>query len=452
MTATTARSIGCAACGGQFSISSPEPHATCPFCQHRQALPEALLRELREFREQFRPVQVRADEAAQHAASWKEFAAGPGSIGKRGILIFQLVVVGPIGLSILSKQLGWSFDLGGAVYGAYALLLAVGLVAVRLRRPAQRRPAPPSVVQANLGVQHMACPACGAQNAYDPRQAGTTCAHCRSALFPTAPVLGHSLDGARLAQRQALLAKYRAERAGTAKIAVEARRHGTFSATRSLPVVAAFVCLLLLLGGLTSEMGNGSIPDHPAMYAIWLALPLALGLVAWRAHGRTALRAGLEAELQSVAQRNAGRVSASVAEYVAWLDRHWAGPYPVQDIGAWFYAAQLSAGGYPVLVELNLERVHDDIATLNILLAAHLPSLGDADADASGAASPARQPFHEGLYQHGCSLELAPAGLLARMDSDRVKAARFDQNPEALGVIDDILSELTGVARALRAV
>jgi hypothetical protein len=32
----------------------------------------------------------------------------------------------------------------------------------------------------------------------------------------------------------------------------------------SLPVVTAFVFLLLLLGGLTSEMGNGSIPDHPA--------------------------------------------------------------------------------------------------------------------------------------------------------------------------------------------
>src|SRR6186713_3312828 len=109
---TTARSIGCAACGGQFELASPEARVVCPYCGHRQSLAPELLSELREFRERFGPEQQRADEAVQHSSAWREVARGPSTLGPLGIFVLQALMLGPIGLSILSKQLGWGFDPG----------------------------------------------------------------------------------------------------------------------------------------------------------------------------------------------------------------------------------------------------------------------------------------------------------------------------------------------------
>jgi DNA-directed RNA polymerase subunit RPC12/RpoP len=443
---STARSIGCVACGGQFEIASPEAWVVCPYCRQRQALPPELLRELGEFRERFRPEQERADQAMQHSSAWREVAKGPGPLGPLGLFLIQVVVLGPIGLSILSKQLGWGFDPGFAAYAAYAVLLGVGLLLARSRRrPAQAR----RTLRANLGVQDVDCPSCGARNDYDPRGAVTACAYCESALFPSTAVLGQSLEAARIARRQALLDKYRAERAGTAKLALDMRQGGQYSAARSLPVVAGSVVCFLLLGAMTSEVGK-SLPDEPALYALWLSLPIGWAIIGRRNTRRKARRAQLEAELAELAVRHHGRFSTDVRDCVAWLDRYWAGPRPIRLIGNWYFVVSGSAGGHPVLAELNLEGLHYESPTVEVLLSAWIPGVSDT-ADEGVAPSGVHQPFHEGLHQYGYSLEIRGAGLVAKRVLDGAAAARFERDPSSVAELEGIFRELAEVARQRRA-
>lgn len=443
---TTARSIGCTACGGQFEIASPEAWVVCPYCRHRQALPTELLRELSEFRERFRPEQERADEAARHSSAWREVARGPRTLGRLGILVLQAVVLAPIGLSILSKQLAWGFDPGIAAYAAYAVLLGLVLVVARSRRqPGKAR----RVSRANLGMQHVDCPACGARNGYDPRKAAVDCAYCESALFPSSAVLGQSLAAARIARRQALLDQYRAERAATAELALDARRGGQYSAARSLPVLVGFGVCFLLLGAITSEVGK-SLPDEPALYALWLLLPFGWAIVARRDARRRSRREQLEAELAELAERHHGRLSTDVRDGVAWLDRYWAGPRPIRPVGNWYFVVSGSAGRHPVLAELNLEGLHYEPATIEVLLSAWIPGVSDT-ANEGVALDAVRRPFHEGLHRYGCSLEIRAAGLVAKRVLDAAAAARFEREPGAVAELEGIFRELAGVAQQLGA-
>jgi DNA-directed RNA polymerase subunit RPC12/RpoP len=443
---TTARSIGCTACGGQFEIASPEARVVCPYCRHRQSLPAELRRELREFRERFRPEQERADEAVRHSSDWREVARGPGTLGPLGIVLLQAAVLAPIGLSILSKQLGWGFDPGIVAYASYAALLGVGFMVARSRRrPREARRVP----RANLGMQHVDCPACGARNEYDPRQAAVACAYCESALFPSTAVLGQSLEAARIARRQALLDQYRAERAATARLALDARRDGAYSAARSMPVVVGFGVCFLLLGAMTSEVGK-SLPDEPALYALWLLLPIAWAIVARRGARRQGRRKQLEAELAELAERQHGRLSTDVRDCVAWLDRYWAGPHPIRQVGNWYFVVSGSAGKHPVLAELNLEGLHYEPAMLEVLLSAWIPGVSDTEDDGA-ALGRVQRPFHEGLHQYGCSLEIRAAGLVAKRVLDSAAAARFEREPGSVAELEGIFRQLAGVAQQLGA-
>jgi len=436
------------------------PFVHCPYCGRQQAVPAELLRELAAFQRQFSGQKVEADEAVRTANAWRDFSHQAGPIGPGLAIAFSLLMLLPVAAARFADQVLDLVVPVPAVYAVYVPLLAALYALGRLRLASRKKPGAARQrvrqEQAELGVQRVACPLCGAPNDYDPRRgAAADCAYCRSALFPTRDVLAQALDAARLAKRRALLDTYRLARAATAKLAIELRAPhvGTFGEWK--PALVASLVVAGVLGGMSKELLEGKLPDLPALYALWLLLPLGwlvFGLSLARKHAR---RRRLEAALSNVAQQGRGSSDSDVSAYVAWLDEHWAGPYdvPYDSLGTWFYSVRVRAGRYAGLAELNLEARNLKPAHVRVLLAAWLPGISDNDQGTAAAALPAAaHSFHDRLYALGCSLELTGAGLIARMDLDHARVEALARDPESASVLSSVFAELAAHADQLGAV
>lgn len=449
-------------CGAQFAISRPEPYVECPFCRQRQPVPDALLRELQSFRESFAREQGQADEAAVAVVAWKEFLSGHRPFGRSAFLILASLQVVPIAvILLLAKWLGPAFPVEPrvAILGMYVAMFGGIFLLWRLRRAGstQRLASQQIPVRAQCGIHQIWCPTCGAPNNYDPRQTGVPCAYCRSPLFPSTRVLGQSLDAARRAKRDAVLASLRSERAGMAQLAVEMRAPATSLFAPWKPAIIGSLIVGGVLGGLTYEMLRGQIPNTPALHALWLVLPIGWAFQASRVRRERSLQARLEATLQEVALQGQGSVDGDVAHYVEWLDRYWAGPYqiPYTSLGAWFYSLRGTIGPYPSLAELNLKPADGSPSRVHLLLAAWIPGVSDTEGGAvPPALLPSIRPFQDRLLGLGCSLEVTGAGLIARMDVDlslEGSPERFTRVPESAVLLMAIFAHLGACARHLGA-
>lgn len=454
----TARTMGCAACGAKFPIARLEAIVVCPFCEQRQPMPEVLLRELGGFRQQFSAEQTQADAAAQHAQGWRDFSRTHRPVGKGTVFFLQAGLIGPILLGVLTAKVfpnagvaPWAVGITG--FGAVlGVLLLRGRFRTAGRREAARRRQP---TLAELGVHQISCPACGAPNPYDPRRENTPCAHCNGALFPSGAVLRQSLDAARLGKRNALLEKYRAERAGTAQLALQ------FRASRSGPLASykGAIGLTLAAGAIlvaaTRDFWDEGAPFRLMLLTFWALLPLPF-LYVWRRQQRErALRSRLEAALELVARQGRGVVDDEVAEYIAWLDRHWAGAYevPYVDLGAWFQSVRVTAGPYPSLIELNLDPRGAAGGSVKVLLAAWVPGVSDAEGPLPQSALPASaRPFVERLLELGWSVKVTAAGLVAAMDLQSAAVQSLLREPESATGLTSVLAHVAGLGRCLHAV
>lgn len=452
----TAIAVGCVACGGRFPIARPEPSVVCPFCQQRQALPEALLAELRGFRQQFTAEQVEADTAAQHAEAWREFSRNNRPVGKRTLFVFQLLMLLPIGIAILIAKLApqWPVSPAAVAITGYAVvvggLLLLGKVRGARAQGSSTERARRAPARADLGIHEISCPSCGAPNAYDARREDTPCAHCGSALFPTRTVLGQSLDAARAGKRNALLARYRAERAGTAQLALGVRADRSGSFARHKPALFISLAVVGVLGAATQEADARSLPW---ILPLWLLVPLPFVYTWRRARRDAALKERLEAALALVARQGRGVVDGDVSEYLAWLDRHWAGPHqiPYANLGSWFHTVRLTVASFPALLEVNLDPLEE--GTVQALMAAWVPGASDTGAPLRyDALPPAASTFHDRLLQLGWSVEVTSAGLLARMHLATDGPRRLLQHPESATALMEVLAHMAGLGRCLGAV
>src|SRR5690606_32026900 len=139
-----------------------------------------------------------------------------------------------------------------------------------------------------------------------------------------------------------------------------------------------------------------------------------------------------------------------VRDCVAWLDRYWAGPRPMRAVGQRYFVVSGSAGGHPVLAELDLEGLHGEAGTLEVLLSAFIPGVSDRDDDGN-TPSGVQRACHEGVQGDGCSLEVEGAGLVARRVVAGAAGERFEQDPGSVAALEGRFRELSAVAGQLRA-
>jgi Flp pilus assembly protein TadB len=448
--------MGCSACGGQFPIARLEATIVCPFCAQRQPVPEALRRELAGYRDEFAAEQLPADEAARQAQSWRDLARAQRRAPAGTLWIVQAALVLPVLLAVGIAKLSPSSSALVPVLAGAALFLVLGGLLVVGRRHAARagsRRAPPA--RAKLGIHQISCPSCGAPNAYDARREATSCGHCGGALFPTAELIGRSLEAARSGRRAAVLERHRAERAGTAQLALDARKRRAGGWRRYRVLLGASAAAAAIIAAMAADP---AWPYPAVLPLLWGLLPLPLLHAGWRIRRERALRERLEAALGLVARQMRGEADDDVEAYVGWLNRHWAGAYqvPYTDLGSWFHSVRGVASGdgaaYPALIEVNLDPDAATGCSVGVLLASAVPGANDESrALTVGALPHAARPWFNELLGLGWSVHFSSAGLHARMDLERGAGRRLLAAPESATALTGVLARLAALCRGLTA-
>ena len=144
-----------------------------------------------------------------------------------------------------------------------------------------------------------------------------------------------------------------------------------------------------------------------------------------------------------------GRILGGLQGTVAWLDRHWAGPYDVHDLtkGTYGDSAALDVQGYPVLVDVDPVPAAKQIRPRAlVLVACELPGSGDA-METTLTLSPEARNLLEKVKRMGFNVETSEGGLLARADGLMVK--RIVSDERALEGWADVMPLLARLARSM---
>jgi hypothetical protein len=114
---------------------------------------------------------------------------------------------------------------------------------------------------------------------------------------------------------------------------------------------------------------------------------------------------------------------------------------------------RVTAGPYPSLIELNLDPRGDVGGQVRVLLAAWVPGLSDAEGPRPQRALPeAARPFFDRLLELGWSVEVTPAGLVAKLEVHSGRAQALLREPESATELTSVLAHVAGLGRSLQAV
>lgn len=120
---------------------------------------------------------------------------------------------------------------------------------------------------------------------------------------------------------------------------------------------------------------------------------------------------------------------------------------PLTNLGTSFSTVRVVVDGFPALVELNLDPIHDATPHVHILLATWIPGMAEGSPDTTSTAFPRPVwPVLDVLRDLGFTVEMTSAGLLARQDA--AHAQHFVANPTALTNLTAALAHLAHVARS----
>jgi hypothetical protein len=268
----------------------------------------------------------------------------------------------------------------------------------------------------SVDTVRVACPSCGAASELTPGDSVDTCRYCRAPLIPGTTAMKRGVDAAALARHRAQLEKYRHERAGHAAIQ-------RYNMSNYLPfiVVGSFAPMLGLSAiAFTWSVVSGEEPFHPGLVILWMAvIALLAGLKGFASYRRNR-RAAFRNALADLTRQFGGSVFDQLKDNVAWLNRHWAGPYDVADLVASPYAvsAAISVRGCPVLIDLDATApAQHQHPRLNLLLAAVLTNDAGNDGQRRNAA---KRRLHAG----GFTVTVNEAGLLATARKELLASIR----------------------------
>lgn len=337
-----------------MALAALAASVTCPYCKaHVELRPDEVERLVR-YRHEVRGRLDAAHRELGHAESWNRWYGSPTARKKNN----TLVAVGIwLGLVVTVALLSFGVQALGLERHAVAKLAPLGLFGlfalafggylVWFYSGRGGRSAKPALASARVS-----CPKCGAPNELHPGEVLQHCRFCGAPLLAGRRAMEHGLAEAERALLFAELERARAERRGMTALSAS-------SGARVTPyiVVGSFLPMTLLgavaftISFLTGHE-EGPLSGLLLLWAFAGANVGLLGLVyAYRRHRN----AQLEAVLGAISTRLGGTLSPDPWAMNAWLDRHWAGPVPMQQMfrGPYFRAAFAQVEGFPLLVVAN---------------------------------------------------------------------------------------------------
>jgi hypothetical protein len=341
--------FACAHCGGAIRVGDA-PTARCPFCQHVQTLPPAVVAGLERYQASAALLASRLAVEQREKSRWDTWYH-PDGRARYGVGCSLAISAGMASVLALSTVAAASGILDEAhfsivpfgVMGVFVLgMLAFWLLA--LRRPPPAPEAPPAVTAR--------CPHCGGWLPFALGDLGRACPHCHGSVAVAVPVMAEALSAGALALRHAAMQRHRLERKATSHLRAT-------SAGGIMPYVVVG-SWLPMTGGIALVTAISSVTDPHSTPRAAVALTGLLALVnagvlvlihRWRAARRQRYR-----RMADIARADlAGAVITRVSDWVLWLNAFWAGPYAPQRlmVGACFHAVTGTLEGFPVAIGLD---------------------------------------------------------------------------------------------------
>lgn len=435
-----AATLNCSRCGGAIAISAIAAQGVCPFCGERIALAPHELVELERYRSKLRVQLARMDTERAHAAQWDRWYGGREAQKRNHPLVGVLVVVGLlvpfVVIGIVSQALGLSSQTLNAIMPiAWGVVMVSVLGAYFAWYFAGRSPA---AKQGALIAAPVRCPTCGAPHSLAAGTVLDRCRHCGAALLPDAQARAEVLDQAERALFSAEIARHRAERRGMAALS-------RMSAGNATPyIVLGSFLPMTLIGAVwataTALFGDAEEAPIGAVLGLWAFAAVNLGSIALVYVYRDQRRRRWERIIAFAITPFRGTRLADIHAVVAWLDRHWAGSVPHNELfpGPGFCGAELLAEGYPVSVLVNPVGATEDYPSfIAVRVGAWVPT-----SDQRHSSVIAMQNW---VARLGAQLGVERAGIVVRFDqaaTDRVAKGSGAELLEAIGSAARLAAQL----------
>lgn len=448
--------LQCERCAGALPPRL-DPLAACPYCGHRQRL-ETIVAKVETHRRQLHAHRHAARAEHRQGMAWGQWT------DPRMRRMTKILVLGTTAASLLffvitfvgmvANEAGWlgTSELAESVMS----LVVVAMVAVPVVAGIAS-----AVLTGNTGAGKanvggppvagptlVACPSCGAVGKLYPGAGVDPCERCGAALVPSRTVMTYQLDAARHAHRVARLQRLRLERRGA--VGLQKMRSPTL-----LHVMIATSVLVPAVFGLIAVLGSPTDDDdvNAAVIMAVVVVAGAGGLVGWLWHRRAKARAWRAAMLE-LARRFHGQLLPSLEQRVDWLNQLWMAEIPPRDIHQCTLgcAAAVDAHGYPALVIVDpVASVEGNAARVEVLLAAWIPGLSDAEPGASTLLpSPTGIEAWRWIAARGFEIRPTEGGVRAVAHAATVSMLR--RNPAALCDLVPIIGALAYVARSVCAI
>jgi hypothetical protein len=215
------------------------------------------------------------------------------------------------------------------------------------------------------------------------------------------------------------------------------------------PVVAILGVAAVLA---TVELARGDEPDNRIPATLWAIFVVGIGaIILLRRRRRARQRRIRAAAAQLQSQLGGGHPHVSHADTIAWLNRHWAAPTPIDDYfaGPYHVSAATSRGGYDVMVDFEPDGSSDGDSPVPprlLVYVAAVPAV-QAPADRTGEATRLKSL----IEQAGFSMQVeAGGGLVARASPSTLRWLRSD--PSRLSLLPPVITNLVALAVAHGAV
>ncbi|GMV19391.1 MAG: hypothetical protein HS104_18310 [Polyangiaceae bacterium] len=405
----SAGTVTCTRCGGAVALEALLNAVTCPYCgAHVELRPDEVER-LVHYRHEVRGRLQGAARELEHAESWNRWYGGADAKRKHHFLVPIVLWVGLIvllgGVSMAADAFGLARGAGGKLLPLLMFVLMFSVMGgYMLWFYSGRGGRAKAAVLASATVS---CPKCGAPHALRPGEVLDHCRFCAAPLLPNQRVMEHGRAEAERALFSAELERSRAERRGMTALSAS-------SGARSTPyiVIGSFLPMTLLgsVGFTVSfAMGRERGPIG-GLFVLWALAGANVGLLGLIYLYRSHRQDQLDRALRPLLSRFLALPLSDAWAMNGWLDRHWAGSVPVQQMfrGPYFSAVAGAAQGYPMLVVANPVGASDDYpGFVSVRLAAWL-SMPDSAANHPAAVA-ARAHFE----QLGFSLSWERAGPVA---------------------------------------
>lgn len=327
---------------------------TCPYCHRQLQLSPHDLHELARYRSHVEGQLARAKEQQAYAEGWNRWYGAPDAKKKHHPLIPLFVWLGlviPLGIFAYAAQALGFAQIASQVMPIAMTVLMVTLVGGYMFWFYSGRTG--RTQKAQLAAANVHCPSCGAPHQLQPGEVLERCRYCSAPLMPDERVMDHGRAEVDRALLHAELERGRAERRGMTMLS-------SSSAANIVPYIVLGSFLPMTGFGAISFtisflMGEDRDTTIGGILAIWTLAFLNVGLLVSVYLFRRHRREGFARVSQTLVARFGGATLADQWAMNAWMDRHWAGLVPFQQLfrGPYFSSSAFAIEGYPVLLVMN---------------------------------------------------------------------------------------------------